>query len=89
MEQRVGIAVKMIEASGNTVLRRKESTKGTKLRVVNAMVIPTSIYGCEAWALQARHEEQIEATQMRVLRRIVEVSRLDRMKNVDIRGTLR
>ena len=29
------------------------------------------------------HEGQIEATQMKVLRRIVKVSRLDRIRNVD------
>ena len=29
--------------------------KGMKGRVVNAMVIPTLTYGCEACALQARH----------------------------------
>ena len=31
----------MIGAIGRTVLGRKELTEGTKVRVVNAMVIPT------------------------------------------------
>ena len=66
-----------------------ELTKGTKLTVVNATVIPTLTYGCEAWALQARHKGRIQATQMRVLRWIEGVSRLDRIKNVDFRGRLR
>ena len=66
-----------------------ELTKGTKLTVVNVMVIPTLIYGCEAWALQSRHKGRIQATQMRVLRWIEGVSRLDRIKNVDLRGRLR
>ena len=52
---------------GSTVLGRKELLKGRKLRVVNAMVIPTLAYGCEVWALLARHKGQIQATQMRVL----------------------
>ena len=26
------------------------------MRVVNAVVIPTLTYGCEAWTLQARHK---------------------------------
>ena len=55
-------------AIGGAVLGRKVLTKETELRVVNAMVIPTLIYGCEAWALQARHKGRIQATQMRVLR---------------------
>ncbi len=73
VEQRIGMASKMIGATGRTVLGRKELTKGTKVRVVNAVVIPTLTYGCKAWTLQARHKGRIEAMQMRVLRRIEEV----------------
>ena len=89
VEQRIGAASKMIGAIGRTVLGRKELTKDTKVRVVNAMVIPTLTYGCEAWTLQARHKGQIEAAQMRALRRIEGVSRMDRVRNVDIRGRLK
>ena len=53
------------------------------------MVIPTLTYGCEAWTLQARHKGQIEAMQMRVLRRIEGGSRLDKVRNVDLRGRLK
>ena len=56
VEQRIGMASKMIGAIGRTILGRKELTKGTKVRVVNAVVIPTLTYGCEAWTLQARGE---------------------------------
>ena len=38
---------------------------------------------------QARHKGQIEAAQMRALRRIEGVSRMDRVRNVDIRGRLK
>ena len=62
--------------------------KGTKLRVVNAMVIPTLTYGCEAWALQVRHKGKIQATQMGFLRWIEGVLRLDRIRSVDIRSRL-
>ena len=56
VKQRIGMALKMIGAIARTVLGRKELTKGTKVRVVNAVVIPTLTYGCEAWTLQARGE---------------------------------
>ena len=36
---------KTIGAIGSKMLARKELTKGTKLRVVNAMIIPTLTYG--------------------------------------------
>ena len=83
------MASKMIGAIGRTVLGRKELTQGTKVRVVNAVVIPTLTYGWEAWTLQARHKGRIEAMQMRVLRRIEGGSRLDRVRNVDLRGRLK
>ena len=56
--------------------------------MVNAIVLPTLMYGCEVWALQARHRGRIQATQMRVLRWIEGVSRLDRVRNVNIRSRL-
>ena len=86
VEQRVGMASRMAGAIGSTVLGRKELTKGSKLRVVNATVIPTLTYGCEAWVLQARHKGRIQATQMRVLQWIEGMSRVDRIRNVDLRG---
>ena len=43
---------RMVGAIGSTVLGRKELLKGMKLRVVNAMVIATLIYGCEPWTRQ-------------------------------------
>ena len=58
VEQRIGMASKVTEAIGSIVLGRKELTKGTKLRVVNTMVIPTLTYGCEAWALQTKQRQE-------------------------------
>ena len=85
VEQRVGMVSRMVGAIGSMVLGRKEVSKGTKLRVVNAMVIPTLMYGCEAWALQVRHKGGVQAMQMRVLRWIEGVSRLDRVRNIKSR----
>ena len=41
VELRIGRATMMIGAIGSSVLGRKELTKGTKLRVVNAMILHT------------------------------------------------
>ena len=89
VEYRIGMPSKVIGAIGRTVLGRMELTKGTKVRVVNAMVIPTLTYGCKAWTLQARDKGQIEAARIRALRRIEGVSRMDRLRNVNIRGRLK
>ena len=73
VERRIGMVARMIGAIG---------------RVVNAMVLPTLTYGCEAWTLQTRHRGRVEAMQMRVMRRIEGVTRLDRIRNVDLSDRL-
>ena len=60
---------------------RKEVLKKTKLRVFNAMVVPTLLYGCETWTVQKRHESRLQACEMMYLRRIEGVSRIDRVRN--------
>ena len=70
------------------VLRRKELSKSTKLKVVNATMMPSLLYGCEVWSLTKQQQGKVQATQMSVLRRIQGVSRLDRWRNEDIRQQL-
>ena len=82
-------ATLVIGGMNETVLKRKELCRSTKLKVVNATMIPTLLYGCEMWCLSKQLQSRVQATQMNVLRRIKGVSRLDRIRNVDIREKLR
>ena len=52
IEQRVGAAAKVVGAMRKEVLERRELLKKTKLRVFNAMVVPTLTYGYETWTMQ-------------------------------------
>ena len=61
----------------------------TKLRVCNAIVVPTLMYGSEAWVLNKQRESAIQATEMRVLRIIAEKRMVDRVKNMEIRVELK
>ena len=65
-----------------TVLKRKELSRSTKLKVVNVTMIPTLLYGCETWCLSKHLESRVQATQMNVLRWTEGVSRKDRVRNV-------
>ena len=57
------------------VLRREEISRSTKLKVVNAIVMPTLMYGCETWSLSKQLQLKVQAMQINVLRRIEGVSR--------------
>ena len=66
---RIGNATRMIGGMSDVVLRRNELSKNTKLKFVNATMIPMLKYGCEAWSLSKKLQSRVQATQMRVLRR--------------------
>ena len=46
------------------------------------------MYGCEAWSLSKKLQSRVQATQMRVLRRIEGVNKIDRVRNEVIRERL-
>ena len=56
-----------------------------KLRVYNAVVIPTLLYGCGSWALKKSHLKRLEVFQMRCLRSIFRISRREKLRNTSIR----
>ena len=70
VEARIGRASRIIGGTSQGILRRRELSKQTKLRVVIAMVMPVLMYVCEAWALRKEQRTKIQATQMNALKRI-------------------
>ena len=69
--------------------RSKGAKISTKLRVYNVIVKPTPLYGRETWTLQNRHTKKLQVTEMRYLRRVEGVKRLNRMRSDDLRERLR
>lgn len=69
--------------------RSKGAKKSTKLRVYNVIVKPTPLYGRETWTLQNRHTKKLQVTEIRYLRRVEGVKRLNRMRSDDLRERLR
>ena len=53
------------------------------------MVIPTMLYGSETWTLMKRHESRLGGVEMASLRRAVGVTRIDRVRNADMREAVR
>ena len=73
----------------SVVLERRELNKDTKLRVFNAMVVSTLLFGCDTWTVQKQQESRLQATEMRFLRRVEGLTMLDRVRNVGIRQRLK
>jgi hypothetical protein len=59
--------------------------KETKLRIHNITAKAALKFGSEAWVLKKREEQRLEATQMKFLRHLLGITKLDREKNQCIR----
>ena len=82
IRSRIGKVARVIGGLNEPVWKRKELSRRTKLRVYNAIVVPTLMYGSEMWVLNKQLESAVQATEMRVLRQIVEKRKVDRVRNV-------
>ena len=59
--------------------------KETKLRIHNITTKAALKFGSEAWVLKKREEQRLEATQMKFLRHLLGITKLDKEKNLCIR----
>ena len=75
VEARIGSASRMIGGMNKAVLRRKELSISTKLKVVNATMMPSLLYGCGVWNMTKQQQLSMQATQMSVLRKIQGVTK--------------
>ena len=59
--------------------------KETKIRIQNITAKEALKFGSEAWVLKKREEQRLEAAQMKFLRRLLGITKLDKEKNQCIR----
>ena len=65
----------------NGAIRRhfgKQIKKETKLRIHNITAKAALKFGSEAWVLKNREEQRLEAAQMKFLRHLVGITKLDK-----------
>ena len=59
--------------------------KETKLRIHNITAKAALKFGSEAWVLKKREKQRLEAAQMKFLRHLLGITKLDKEKNQCIR----
>ena len=57
----------------DSVLKRREITLPTKVRLVKAMVFPVVMYGCESWTIKKAEHQRINAFELWCWRRLLRV----------------
>ena len=58
-----------------------------KGKVYKTVVRPAMMYGAETWAVKKAHEKKLDVAEMRILRWMSGVTKMDRIRNERIRGT--
>ena len=51
-------------------------------------VVPMMTYGCESWVLKEKEKYRLQATEMSILRKVAGVTRMDHIRNEEIRHRL-
>ena len=64
---------------------KKGVSREVKMRLYESIFVPTVIYGCESWVLNAKVRKKVEVVEMRILRDIANVRRIDRIRNARVR----
>ena len=69
----------------DSILKSRDITLPTKVRLVNAMVFPVVIYGCESWTVKKAGHQRIDAFELWCWRRLLRVPWTARSSNQSIR----
>lgn len=67
------------------ILKCKHVTLTTKRALFNTIFLPTPCYQCQTWTMTSQDRMKITTTEMKCLRRILGVTRRDRIRNEEIR----
>src|SRR5260221_4747570 len=84
IKRRIGLTYAVFSKLSNIWNCRKLALT-IKMKVFKAMVIPILMYGSECWTMRKQDEKRILVTEMSWLRKILGVSRLQHIRNDEIR----
>ena len=68
----------------DSILKSRDITLPTKVRLVKAMVFPVVMYGCESWTVRKAEHQRIDAFELWSWRRLLRVPWTARPSNQSI-----
>ena len=68
----------------DSILKSRDITLPTKVHLVNAMVFPVVMYGCESWTTKRAEHQRIDAFQLWSWRRLLRIPWTARRSNQSI-----
>ena len=68
----------------DSILKSRDITLPTKVRLVKAMVFPVVMYGCESWTVKKAEHQRIDAFEPWCWRRLLRVAWTARRSNLSI-----
>ena len=68
----------------NNILKNRDITSPTKVRLVKAVVFPVVVYGCESWTVKKAECWKIDAFELWCCRRLLRASWTARISNQSI-----
>ena len=68
----------------NSILKSRDITLSTKVRLVKAIVFPVVMYGCESWTIKKAEHCRIDSFELRCWRTLLRVPWTSRRSNQSI-----
>ena len=68
----------------DSILKSRNITLPTKIRLVKAMVFPVAMYGCESWTIKKAEHQRVDAFELWCWRRLLRVPWTARRSNQSI-----
>ena len=62
--------------------------KTKKCLIEGVIIVPTALYGAEAWGMRSAERRKVNVLEMKYLRYLVGVSRMDRVRKIRCEDSL-
>lgn len=86
---RIQNTIKLFHSMRQNFLKNKEISTPTKIKIFKTIYRPVLTFSCESWTLNRTEKSRIQAVEMKYLRAVRGVTRMDRQRNEKIREELK